>query len=157
VTPALFREFPTAAAFAAVEQETLERWLKPTGFFRQKSRAVRACCQHSRTLRREVPRDFDDREPARRRSEDNNILRATPSTTGDRVDTHVGRLSQRLGFTTYRPRQDRADLVALCPPPTRFASSPAPVPRPAYLPGPEAGLSGLRTPGYLPVSGQDNR
>jgi endonuclease-3 len=119
VTPALFREFPTAAAFAAVDQDTLERWLKPTGFFRQKSRAVRACCQALvDRFGGEVPRDFGDllslpgvgRKTA-------NILRGNAfGLPGIGVDTHVGRLSQRLGFTTNTdPDKIEADLVALVP------------------------------------------
>lgn len=119
VTPVLFRHFPTAAALAGVEQEELEGWVRPTGFYRQKARAVRACCQA--LLDRfggEVPRDFDHllglpgvgRKTA-------NILRGNAfGLPGIGVDTHVGRLSQRLGLTTQTdPDKVEADLTAIVP------------------------------------------
>ncbi len=119
VTPALFREFPTAAAFAAADQDTLEGWLRPTGFFRQKTRAVRACCQALvDRFGGAVPSDFDDllslpgvgRKTA-------NILRGNAfGLPGIGVDTHVGRLSQRLGFTTNTdPDKIEADLTTIVP------------------------------------------
>ena len=119
VTPPLFREFPDAAALAAVEQETLEGRIRATGFYRQKARAVRACCQA--LLDRfggQVPRELDEllslpgvgRKTA-------NILRGNAfGLPGIGVDTHVGRLSQRLGLTTETdPDKIESDLVAVVP------------------------------------------
>ena len=119
VTPALFGAFPSAAAFAAVEQEELERWIRPTGFFRQKARAVRACCQALvERFGGEVPREMGEllslpgvgRKTA-------NILRGNAfGLPGIGVDTHVGRLSQRLGFTTETdPDKIEADVAAIVP------------------------------------------
>ena len=119
VTPGLFRAFPSAAALAAVEQEDLERWIRPTGFYRQKARAVRACCQALvERFGGEVPRQFDEllslpgvgRKTA-------NILRGNAfGLPGIGVDTHVGRLSQRLGLTTESdPDKIEADLTGIVP------------------------------------------
>ena len=45
VTPALFAKYPDAAAFAQAERSELEQDLKPTGFYRNKAKAVQECCQ----------------------------------------------------------------------------------------------------------------
>jgi endonuclease-3 len=119
VTPGLFRRFPTAAALAEVEQDELEGWVRATGFYRQKARAVRACCQALvDRFGGEVPRDFDHllglpgvgRKTA-------NILRSNAfGLPGIGVDTHVGRLSQRLGLTTQTdPDKIEADLTTIVP------------------------------------------
>ncbi|MDX2166360.1 MAG: endonuclease III [Deltaproteobacteria bacterium] len=119
VTPGLFRRFPTARDFAAVSQEDLEEWVRPTGFYRQKAKAVRACCQQLvERFGGEVPRQLDDlltlsgvgRKTA-------NILRGNAfGLPGIGVDTHVGRLSQRLGLTTEtEPDRIEADLTAMVP------------------------------------------
>lgn len=120
VTPALFKEFPDAAAFAAAPQEELERWLRPTGFYRQKARAVRACCQALvERFGGKVPRQLDallalpgvGRKTA-------NILRGNAfGLPGIGVDTHVGRLAQRLGLSANTdPDKIEADLTAVIPP-----------------------------------------
>lgn len=119
ITPDLFRAFPDATAFAAADQEELERWLRPTGFFRQKARAVRACCQALvDRFGGQVPRPLDEllslpgvgRKTA-------NILRGNAfGLPGIGVDTHVGRVSQRLGLTTETdPDRIEADLVRIVP------------------------------------------
>jgi endonuclease-3 len=120
VTPALFRAFPSAAAFAAVDQDELERRIRPTGFYRQKARAVRACCQALvDRFGGEVPRDLDallslpgvGRKTA-------NILRGNAfGIPAIGVDTHVGRVSQRLGLTSETdPDRSEADLTRIVPP-----------------------------------------
>src|SRR5262245_37410889 len=45
VTPDLFRAYPTAAALAAADPDTVERLIQSTGFFRAKARAIIGCCQ----------------------------------------------------------------------------------------------------------------
>ncbi len=119
VTPPLFRGFPTARDFAAVSQEELEEWVRPTGFYRQKSKAVRTCCQQLvERFGGEVPRQLDEllslngvgRKTA-------NILRGNAfAIPAIGVDTHVGRLSQRLGLTVEsEPDKIEADLTGLVP------------------------------------------
>jgi endonuclease-3 len=120
VTPPLFRRFPNARAFAEVGQEELEEWVRPTGFYRQKAKAVRTCCQQLvERFNGQVPDQLDDllslsgvgRKTA-------NILRGNAfGIPGIGVDTHVGRLSQRLGLTTETdPDKIEADLTAIVPP-----------------------------------------
>lgn len=119
VTPGLFRRWPTAADLAAVGQEELETAIRPTGFYRQKARAVRACCQALvARFGGRVPRQLDDllglpgvgRKTA-------NILRGNAfGLPGIGVDTHVGRLSQRLGLTRHTdPDKIEADLTTAVP------------------------------------------
>ncbi len=120
VTPALFRRFPTAAAFAAASQEELEKWVRSTGFFRQKARAIRNACKVLvEGFGGEVPADLDallslpgvGRKTA-------NILRGNAfGIPGIGVDTHVGRLAQRLGLTGNQdPDRIEADLALVVPP-----------------------------------------
>lgn len=115
VTPALFRRYRTAADFANASQEEMEEAVRPTGFYRQKARAVRACCQQLVEHHQgKVPQDMDallalpgvGRKTA-------NILRGNAfGIPGIGVDTHVGRLSQRLGLTKQtEPDKIEADLV----------------------------------------------
>ena len=119
ITPALFRRFPSARDLATASQEELETWIRSTGFFRQKARAIRACCA-------ELVAHFDSRVPAdldtllslpgvgRKTA---NILRGNAfGIPGIGVDTHVGRLAQRLGLSTNQePDRIEADLTAIIP------------------------------------------
>ncbi len=102
-TPALFARYPTIAEMAAAGQEEMEEMVRRTGFFRNKARAIReAAAVVVDNFNGELPRDFDDlltlRGVARKTA---NVVLGTafgiPS--GVVVDTHIGRLSQRLGFT----------------------------------------------------------
>lgn len=119
VTPALFKRYRSAAAFADASQEEMEETVRPTGFYRQKAKAVRACCrQIADQYNGEVPQDLDallslsgvGRKTA-------NILRGNAfGIPGIGVDTHVSRLSQRLGFTGETdPDKIEADLVRVVP------------------------------------------
>jgi endonuclease-3 len=120
VTPMLFKRYRTAADYAAESQEALEEIVRPTGFYRQKSKSIRACCQQMvDRFGGEVPKDLDDllslpgvgRKTA-------NILRGNAfGIPGIGVDTHVSRLSQRLGLTRqHDPDKIEADLVQIVPP-----------------------------------------
>lgn len=119
VTPALFKRYRTAADFAEAPQEEMEEAIRPTGFYRQKAKAVRACClQLVERHGGEVPQEMDallalsgvGRKTA-------NILRGNAfGIPGIGVDTHVGRLSQRLGVTKETdPDKIEADLVRVVP------------------------------------------
>src|SRR3990172_9730784 len=60
VTATLFKRFRTARDYATVPQETLEEAVRPTGFYRQKAKAIRACCQQlADRFGGEVPVDRD--------------------------------------------------------------------------------------------------
>ena len=119
VTPALFREFPNAAALAAADPARVEELVKRTGFFRQKTKAIQAA---ARALVEEnageVPQEMErlttlpgvGRKTA-------NVVRGTAfRLPAIFVDTHVRRLSIRLGLTTDDdPDRIEEDLGALLP------------------------------------------
>jgi endonuclease-3 len=105
VTPALFAKYRRPEDYLAVPQEELERDIYATGFFRQKAKAIRGSM---RVLLEEfdgvVPRRLDDllRLPGVARKTANVVASELGHAQGIVVDTHVRRLSQRLGLT----RQD---------------------------------------------------
>ena len=121
VTPDLFRRWPDAAALAAARPADLEGVIRSTGFFRAKARSLLGC---SRALVERhgsaVPRSFADlvRLPGVGRKTANVVMGAAfGDATGVVVDTHVGRISRRLGLTRRADavRAER-DLVALLEP-----------------------------------------
>ena len=106
VTPGLFERFPTADDFARVRLGTLEKAIKPTGFFRNKAKNIKACCQVlAEEYDGEVPDTLEElvQLPGVGRKTANVVLGvAYGIATGVVVDTHVGRLSRRLGLTCER-------------------------------------------------------
>lgn len=119
VTPALFARYRTAEDFAGANPRDLEGLIRPTGFFRQKTRAIIAAC---RTLverfEGEVPGTMDKLltlEGVGRKTA-NVILGGFYGIPGVVVDTHVRRLSQRLGLTGWDdPERIEQDLMRLIP------------------------------------------
>ncbi len=120
VTPALFARFPDAAALAEAPLAEIETLIQSTGFFRNKAKNIKAACQaiveqHGG----EVPRELDAlvQLPGVGRKTANVVLGSgfgIPS--GVVVDTHVGRLSLRLGLTKQRdPVKVEQDLMKLVP------------------------------------------
>ncbi|HKI37133.1 MAG TPA: endonuclease III [Gemmataceae bacterium] len=119
VTPALFARYPDAAAFAAAKPGELEELIHSTGFFRNKSRNIIACCrQLVEKHRGEVPATMEDLVPLPGigRKTANVILGNAFGVPGIPVDTHVGRLSQRMGLTEATdPVKIERDLAGLIP------------------------------------------
>ena len=119
VTPDLFRRLRSAHDFAEVPQEQLEEWIRSTGFYRQKAKAIRACCRALvERFGGEVPRDRDAllTLPGVGRKTANILLGNAFAIPAIGVDTHVARLSQRLGLTTATdPDKIEADLVRIVP------------------------------------------
>ena len=120
VTPALFAKYPNAAALADADRETLEEMIKSTGFFRSKAKSLLGM---SRALVErhggDVPRTMDALTalPGVGRKTANVVLgNAFAVNDGIVVDTHVARLSKRLGLTkeTDPVKIERA-LVPLFP------------------------------------------
>ena len=119
VTPAVFRKYRQPSDYLAVPQEELERDIYPTGFFRQKAKALRGTMrilisEHGG----EVPTDFDAllRLPGVARKTANVVSAERGDARGIVVDTHVRRLSQRLGFTRQEdPVKIERDLMRLVP------------------------------------------
>jgi endonuclease-3 len=120
VTPLLFKTYPTASALAEAEQEKLEKLIQSTGFFRNKAKSLiglgKALMErHSG----EVPDSMESlvKLPGVGRKTANVILgNAFKKNEGVVVDTHVGRLSLRLGFTRQKdPVKVEQDLMPLVP------------------------------------------
>ncbi len=117
VTPHLFEKYPDAHAYAAVPVEELESDIKSTGFFRNKAKNIQACCRIlDEEFGGEPPSDLDTlvRLPGIGRKTANVILANAYGIPGIMVDTHVGRVSMRLGLTFHKdPEKIERDLMAL--------------------------------------------
>lgn len=119
VTKSLFARYRTAAEWARVPQEVLEREIRSTGFFRQKAKTIRACCQQLvERYGGEVPRRLEEllTLPGVGRKTANILLGNAFGIPGIGVDTHVGRLAQRLGLTRQTdPDKIEAEITPLIP------------------------------------------
>jgi endonuclease-3 len=119
VTKTLFRRFRTARDYAGVPQEELEEAIRPTGFFRQKAKTLRACAvQLVERFGGEVPADRESLLglPGVGRKTANILLGNAFGVPGIGVDTHVARLSQRLGLSRHTdPDKIEADLTSVVP------------------------------------------
>ena len=120
VTPELFRQYPDAPALADAEPTDVERLVKTTGFYRNKTKSIQGA---ARTLVErhggEVPDTMEEllELPGVARKTANVVLgNAFNKSVGVVVDTHVARLSKRLGFTEHTdPKKIERDLMALFP------------------------------------------
>ena len=102
VTPALFRKYKTAADFAKSNRATLESMIRSTGFFRNKAVSIQKCCAKLVSdFGGKVPATMDELVslPGVGRKTANVVLGVCYDTPGIVVDTHVLRVSQRLGLT----------------------------------------------------------
>ena len=119
VTPALFAKYRRPEDYLAVPQEKLERDVYPTGFFRQKAKSLRGTMKMLvEEFDGEVPRSIDElvRLPGVARKTANVVAAELGNPQGIVVDTHVRRLSQRLGFTKQEdPVKIERDLMKLVP------------------------------------------
>ncbi|TMF33575.1 MAG: endonuclease III [Chloroflexi bacterium] len=119
VTPELFRRYPTAQDLAAADPSEVEKLIKPTGFFRLKTMRILAA---SRALVElfggEVPTTMEDmvKIPGIGRKTANVILGAGFDSPGFAVDTHVIRLTNRLGLVATRdPVKIEYQVCAMVP------------------------------------------
>ncbi|MGB7441490.1 MAG: endonuclease III [Coleofasciculaceae cyanobacterium] len=120
VTPELFRRFPDAAALASADLEMLEELVRSTGFYRNKAKNIQAAC-------RMIMAEFGSQVPKRmeellklsgvaRKTANVVLAHAYGINSGVTVDTHVKRLSQRLGLTEHKdPLRIERDLMILLP------------------------------------------
>jgi endonuclease-3 len=119
VTERLFRKYKTPADYLAVPQAELEADIFQTGFYRQKAKALRGTMALLiAEYGGEVPDDFDAllRLPGVARKTANVVSAERGNARGIVVDTHVRRLSQRLGFTREEdPVKIERDLMRLVP------------------------------------------
>lgn len=119
VTATLFEKYRRPEDYLAVPQEELERDVYATGFFRQKAKAVKGAMRVLlEEFDGEVPRTVDEllRLPGVARKTANVVSAELGNPQGIVVDTHVRRLSQRLGLTKQEdPVKIERDLVRLVP------------------------------------------
>jgi endonuclease-3 len=119
VTKDLFRKYRSPKAFAEANPETLENDIRSTGFFRMKARAILEMSRDIETHHHgEVPRTMEELIQLRGvgRKTANVVLGNAFGVPGVVVDTHVMRLSQRLGFTRETdPVKIERDLDELWP------------------------------------------
>jgi endonuclease-3 len=119
VTPELFARWPTPAALADAPPSDVERLVKPTGFYRQKTKSIQAAS-------RDIVEKFDGHVPGRMedllglrgvaRKTANVVLGNAFDVPGLTVDTHMKRVNRRLGLTRHEdPVKIEQDLMALVP------------------------------------------
>jgi endonuclease-3 len=120
VTPALFKKYRTAQDYARAPQAELENAIKSTGFYRNKTKSIRAATSTiASKFGGKVPDSMEKlRElPGVGRKTANVVLgNAFGKNEGIVVDTHVARLSHRLGLTKEKdPEKIERDLMKLVP------------------------------------------
>jgi endonuclease-3 len=120
VTKVLFRKYPTAAHYASAATRQLEKDIQSTGFFRNKAKSIRACCralieQHDGKIPNQI--DKLTELPGIGRKTANVVLgTAFGIASGVVVDTHVARISRRLGLSQQKsPEKIEQDLMQLAP------------------------------------------
>ncbi len=122
VTPELFRRFPDAPALAVANLEEIENLIRSTGFYRNKAKNIQAACRMIMAeFGGEVPKRMEElmKLPGVARKTANVVLaHAYDIHQGVTVDTHVKRLSNRLGLTEHTdPIRIERDLMRLLPQP----------------------------------------
>lgn len=120
VTPALFARFPTPAAMAEASTEDLETLIKSTGFYHNKAKSIQGAARKLvEQYEGVVPRTMAEllTVPGAARKTANVVLsNAYDVVEGIAVDTHVGRLAGRLGFSAEAaPEKIERDLMRALP------------------------------------------
>lgn len=120
ITPALFKKYKTAADFASADQGELEEEIRSTGFFRNKTKnIIGASKKIIEDFGGEVPDSMEGliTLPGVARKTANIVLSSSfKKVEGIAVDTHVKRLSQRLGLSKEKdPNKIERDLMAIVP------------------------------------------
>ncbi|GLV56243.1 endonuclease III [Dictyobacter sp. S3.2.2.5] len=120
VTARLFKKYTSVEAFAGASQEELEQDIRSTGFYRNKAKNIRATCQRLITAYDgNVPHTMEDllTLPGVARKTANVVLgNAFGIVVGFVVDTHVGRLARRFGWTTSTdPVKVEQELMLIVP------------------------------------------
>ena len=120
VTPALFARCPDAKSLAAISQKELEKIIHSTGFYRAKARSLRSCAASLVADHQgRVPRTMEELHKLAgvgRKTANVVLGNAFGLAEGVVVDTHVGRLSRRMGLTRHLdPVKVESALVRLIP------------------------------------------
>lgn len=122
VTPELFKRFPDAPSFAQADREEIETLIRSTGFYRNKAKNIHnACVKIVNDFNGKVPQTMADLltlAGVARKTANVVLAHGFGIIEGVTVDTHVKRLSNRLGLTTKdNPVQIEQDLMKLLPQP----------------------------------------
>jgi endonuclease-3 len=119
VTKTLFKKYKNAKDYAAARPEILEEDIRSTGFYHNKAKNIRLCCAELvNRFRGEIPRTLEELVtlPGIGRKTANVVLGNAFGVPGIVVDTHVGRISQRLGLTDEKdPVKIEFALMPLIP------------------------------------------
>jgi len=120
VTKALFKKYSKAEDYANANLEELEEDIRPTGFYRNKARNIKKCCQILiEEFNSQVPKTIEEmlELPGVARKTANIVLsNAYGVIEGIAVDTHVRRLARRLGLTEQEdPNKIESDLMKMVP------------------------------------------
>jgi len=119
VTLNLFKKYRTAKDYADLNLVTLEEEIRPTGFYRNKAKSIQKCCQElGKRFGGEVPKTLEDLVtlPGVGRKTANVILGNAFGIPGIAVDTHVHRVSRRIGLTKNDdPVKIEFDLMKIVP------------------------------------------
>lgn len=126
VTPALFARFADVASLAAADPAEVEELIRTTGFFRNKTKNLIACAAALvRVHNGQVPRELSALValPGVGRKTANVILGNAFGLPGMVVDTHVGRISRRLGWATARTPEGIEDQLCKLLPKARWTQA----------------------------------
>jgi endonuclease-3 len=119
VTAVLFKKYHSARDFAEVPLEELEADIRPTGFFHNKAKSIKNCCAELiQRHKGQVPQTLEELTalPGIGRKTANVVLGSAFGLPGIVVDTHVGRIVQRLGLTKEKdPVKIEFALMPLIP------------------------------------------
>ena len=119
VTPALFAKYPTAADYASANRTELEGLIASTGFFRNKAANIMGMAQAVvHNFGGQIPNRLEDliTLPGVGRKTANVVLGNAFGVPGITVDTHMGRLARRFGWTTHEdPVKVEFDIMNLIP------------------------------------------
>jgi endonuclease-3 len=119
VTATLFKKYRSAKDYAQGNLSELEQDIRPTGFYRNKAKSIQKCCQELLArFRGDVPKTLEEMVtlPGVGRKTANVILGNAFGIPGIVVDTHVRRVSQRIGFTKKDdPVKIEFDLMEVVP------------------------------------------
>lgn len=119
VTPVLFKKYRSARDYAEADLAELEEEIRPTGFYRNKARSVQRCCQELvKRFGGDVPKTLEELVtlPGVGRKTANVVLGNAFETPGIVVDTHVHRVSLRIGLTKNDdPVKIEFDLMEIAP------------------------------------------
>jgi endonuclease-3 len=120
ITPKLFKKYKTAEDYAGADLQELEQYIKSSGFYHNKAKNIKNCCKALvEKFNSTVPKTMNELVdlPGVGRKTANIILaNAFGIVEGVAVDTHVGRLAQRLGLSENKdPNKIEADLMKIVP------------------------------------------